>query len=89
MDFKFVEFIPNAADLAIVREIFEILPPPETKTVFRGPYTLSEVEYAYALGQNNPNTKVYRISKRSPLRTTKNDKGTFVILDESVFEKPK
>jgi len=90
LDFKFVEFIPNAADLAIVREIFEILPPPETtKTVFRGPYTLSEVEYAYALGQNNPNTKVYRISKTSPLRTTKNDKGTFVILDESVFEKPK
>lgn len=89
LDFKFVEFIPNAADLAIVRQIFDILPPPETKTVFRGPYTLSEVEYAYALGQNNPNTKVYRISKTSPLRTTKSDKGTFVILDESVFEKPK
>ena len=89
LDFKFVELIPNTAYLAIVREIFDILPPSVKRIVYRGPYTLSEVEDAYALGQNNTTTKVYRIIKSSPLRSRQNDTGTLVILNQDVFEKPK
>jgi hypothetical protein len=88
LDFRFVELIPDASELATVRDVFNILPPPERLTVFRGPYTLCQVEVNSAIGRNNDSVAVYKIIKNSPLSSRTNYINDLVVLKRSVFDEP-
>jgi len=87
LDFKFVELISNATELAKVRDVFDILPPPQKQTVYRGPYTLCQVVPILNVDKNGYHA--YEIVKSSPLNPTKKYGNTPVFLHKSVFEEPK